>query len=89
MKLPILFVEKVKQPATQGGRGYPFQIKADDLDKNFVYAALDAEDGYIEEAPNQGGHTGRKLTFPPIPPGGRYVLGVDGGVLTWMETTDC
>jgi hypothetical protein len=89
MSLPVSFSEKVKQPATQGGGGYPYQIKADDLDKNFVYAALDAEEGYIESTGGQGGHTGRKLMLPPIPPSGTHVLAAVDGVLTWLETVDC
>jgi hypothetical protein len=89
MKLPVSFSEKVKQPATQGGGGYPFQIKADDLDRNFVFAALDAEEGYIESTGGQGGNAGRKLKLPPIPPSGTHVLGAVDGALTWLETEDC
>jgi hypothetical protein len=87
MNLPVSFSEKVKQPATQGGGGYPYQIKADDLDKNFVYAALDAEDGYIEETGGQGGHTGRKLLFPPFVAKSAVLIlkEGEGRPLQWVE----
>jgi hypothetical protein len=89
MKLPISFVEKVKQPASQNKTGYPYRISAGDLDRNFEYAALDAEDGYIEEISGAGDNKGRKLLLPPIPPSGTHVLGAVGGSLTWIETEDC
>jgi hypothetical protein len=88
MTLPVSFKEKLREPVKVTG-GYPIQIKADDLDKNFVYAALDAEEGYIQSTGGQGGHAGRKLTFPPIPQEGTHVLAAVGGALTWLATEDC
>jgi len=85
MKLPVVFSEKVKQPAKQDGGGYPYQIKADDMDKNFVYAALDAEDGYIEETGGQGGNAGRKLTFPPFVANSAVLILKNGQSLQWVE----
>jgi len=66
MKIPIIFAQKVKEPPKPGG-GYPTQIPAKDLDRNFVYSALDANEGWIEESPGAAGFSGRKLTLPAIP----------------------
>jgi hypothetical protein len=87
MNLPVSFSEKARGP--KEGGGYPVQISAGDLDKNFQFAALDAEEGYIESSAGHGGNAGRKLTLPPIPPSGTYVLGSLGGALTWIETEEC
>lgn len=84
MPLPISFSEKAR--AAKGAGGYPVQISAGDLDKNFVYAALEAEEGYIEASGGQGGHAGRRLTFPPIPDGeGPFTLTVENGQMAWGE----
>jgi hypothetical protein len=87
MKLPILFSEKAKSP--KAAAGYPVQISAGDLDKNFQFAALDAEAGYIQETGGAAGNKGRKLRLPPIPPSGTHVLGAVEGSLIWIETEDC
>jgi hypothetical protein len=81
MNLPVSFSEKVRGP--KEGGGYPVQISAGDLDKNFQFAALDAEEGYIESSAGHGGNTGRKLKLPPIPPSGDHVLTSEGGALKW------
>ena len=75
-------------PPTAGGTGYPYRISATDLDKNFAYAALDAEDGWIEEV-SVGSHSGRKLKLPPLTGEGTFVLGCVGGNLEWIETEEC
>jgi hypothetical protein len=87
MKLPVVFSEKIKQPAAQNYTGYPYQISAGDVDKNFVYAALDAEEGYIEETGGQGGHTGRKLLFPPFVEKSAVLIlkEGEGRSLQWVE----
>jgi len=87
MNLPVSFSEKARGP--KEGGGYPVQISANDLDKNFQFAALDAEEGYIESTSGRGGNSGRKLKLPPIPPSGTHVLGASGGALTWIATEDC
>jgi hypothetical protein len=87
MTLPVSFSEKARGP--KEGGGYPVQISAGDLDKNFQFAALDAEAGYIESSAGHGGNAGRKLKLPAIPPSGTYVLGASGGALTWLATEDC
>ena len=87
MNLPVSFSEKARGP--KEGGGYPVQISANDLDKNFQFAALEAEDGYIESTSGRGGNSGRKLKLPPIPPSGTHVLGASGGALTWIATEEC
>jgi hypothetical protein len=57
--------------------------------RDFVYAALDADDALIEETAGQGGYTQRRLKIPAPPSGGTYVLGSQGGTLTWIETEAC
>jgi hypothetical protein len=89
MDIPISFTDKIKQPAAQNFTGYPYRISAGDLDRNFAYAALDAEDGYIEEEKGARDYRVRKLKFPPIPETGTHVLGAVDGELTWIETVDC
>ncbi len=86
--IPIKFEEKTKLPPTAGGTGYPYRISATDLDKNFAYAALDAEDGWIEEV-SVGSHSGRKLKLPPLTSGGTYVLGCVDGNIQWIATEAC
>lgn len=84
LQFPIDFTDKVKMPANAGGTGYPFRISANDLMRNFHYAALVAEEGWIES--DSGLYDGRKLKLPAVPSGeGVYVLSVNGGELTWSE----
>jgi hypothetical protein len=85
MNLPVSFSEKVKAPAAPGGTGYPHRISAGDLDKNFQYAALDAEPGYIEETSGKEGNKGRRLLLPPIPTEDTKFLQVSGGQLGWGD----
>ena len=86
--IPVNFKEKITLPQSIDGTGYPYRISATDLDKNFAYAALDAEDDWIEEA-SVGGHSGRKLKLPALPGGGTYVLGCVDGNVEWIETEEC
>ena len=87
--LPIDFEAKIKAPRSANGGGYPVQLSAADLMKNFVYAALDADASLIEQTTGQGGHPQRKLKIPPVPSGGTYVLGAVEGALTWLSTEEC
>ena len=89
MTLPIDFEAKVKAPPSATGGGYPVQLSAADLMKNFVMAALDADESLIEQTTGQGGHPARKLKIPAVPSGGTHVLGSVGGVLTWIATEEC
>ena len=86
--LPIQFHEKVKATPSAGGTGYPYRISATDLDRNFAYAALDAEEGWVEQT-TVGSHNGRKLRLPALPSGGTYVLGCVNGTVQWIETEEC
>jgi hypothetical protein len=88
-ELPVSFAEKSKQGGNPAAGGYPYQISASDLDKNFVFAALDVDDSLIKSTTGQGGHSARKLNIPAVPGGGTYVLGAVDGALTWIATEEC
>jgi hypothetical protein len=88
MNLPVDFEAKVKAPPGASG-GYPVQLSAADLMKNFSMAALDADPSLIEQTTGQGGHPARKLKIPAVPGTGTHVLGAKGGVLTWIATEEC
>jgi len=89
MDFPVDFTEKAKLPASAGGSGYPFKISANDLMRNFHYAALDAEDGWIENKKDSLWE-GRKLKLPKLPSGeGLFLLGCSGETLEWIETESC
>jgi hypothetical protein len=86
---PVDFEERVKLPKGTTNADYPYAIKARDLMQDFVYAALDADETLIEEITGQGGHKQRRLKIPEVPSSGTYVLGADGGTLTWFEVETC
>ena len=88
MSLPVDFEARAKSAKNASG-GYPVQISAADLQKNFVYAALDADLSLIEVTTGQGGHQQRRLKIPAAPTEGTYVLGAVGGTLQWIETEEC
>lgn len=88
IKLPVKFHEKVTNPPSANGTGYPYRISASDLDENFAYAALDAGEGWIEQN-SAGVHSGRKLKLPDIPSTGTYVLGCIDGTVQWIATEAC
>lgn len=88
LELPINFKDKATLPPSVDGTGYPYRISANDLDRNFAYAALDAEDGWIEQT-SAGEHAGRKLKLPAIPGTGTFVLGCVDGNIQWIETEAC
>jgi len=87
LNFPIDFTEKAKQPGSANGTGYPHRISANDLMRDFYYAALSAEEGWIE--PDTGGlYDGRKLKFPKIPEGSAdkyYILTANAGDLEFLE----
>lgn len=87
-KLPVSFKEKATLPPSIGGTGYPYRISASDLDRNFVFAALDAEEEWIEQT-SVGDNPGRKLKLPKPPAQGVYVLGCNNGEIAWIETEAC
>jgi hypothetical protein len=57
--------------------------------KNFVFAALDADESLIEQTTGQGGHIQRRLKIPAVPSSGTHVLGAVGGTLQWIATEEC
>jgi hypothetical protein len=65
MTFPINFEALAQQGGNPAAGGYPYQIKGADLMRNFVYAALDADNTLIEEVVGQNGYTQRKLKIPP------------------------
>jgi hypothetical protein len=87
--LPIDFEELVRQPKGQTASDYPYALKAEDLMRNFVFAALEVDPTLLEEVTGKGGHRARKLAIPPVPGSGTHVLGAVGGALTWIETEEC
>jgi hypothetical protein len=89
MTLPVDFETKARAARSASGGGYPGQISAADLMKNFVYAGLDADDSLIKDEIGQGGHKSRKLKIPAVPGSGTHVLGAVDGVLQWVATEEC
>lgn len=84
MTFPVDFEAKLKAPASASGGGYPTQLSAAELMKNFAFAALDADESLIESASGSGGRPGRKLKIPAIPPGeSPLALTATGGSLSW------
>ena len=86
---PVSFQQAIQQPANPGLGGYPYQIRASDLDKNFVFATLDVDESLIESITGTGGHPQRKLKIPAVPGSGTHVLGVVDGSLQWIATEEC
>ena len=87
--VPNIFSQLVKSASKSAAGGYPYQIKAADLDKNFVYATLEIDSTLVEETSGQEGFTKRKLKIPALPKSGTYVLGAVSGGLEWIETEEC
>ena len=86
---PINFDDLVKASKKSTAEGYPYQLSSKDLMRNFVFATLQVDPGYIEAAQGLGGYPARKLNFPPIPTAGTYVLGSVTGSITWVSTEEC
>jgi hypothetical protein len=74
---PVKFSDKIKETSADGS-GYPYRIKADDLDKNFVFATLDVPKGWVEETTGSGGHKQRKLAVPVT----EYYVVINGSLYT-------
>ena len=87
--LPVDFEAKAKQAKQASGGGYPVQLSAADLMRNFVHAALEIDDSLIETTTGLGGHTARKLKIPALPGSGTHVLGSVDGALEWIATEEC
>jgi hypothetical protein len=89
MTFPNMFSTLVAQGGNPAAGGYPYQIRAEDLDKNFVFSALDADPSLVDQVTGSNGHQGRKLKIPAVPTLGTYVLGSVDGVLEWISTEEC
>jgi len=87
--VPNIFSQLVKSASNSAAGGYPYQIKAADLDKNFVYATLEIDATLVQETSGQGGFTKRRLKIPAVPSSDTYVLGAVSGGLTWIATEEC
>jgi hypothetical protein len=81
---PVDFEALARAGKSASGGGYPVQLSAADLMRNFVFAALDADESLIEQTTGQGGHPARKLKIPAVPGGGDPLqLTATGGALSW------
>ena len=89
MSLPVDFESMARGAKSASGGGYPVQISANDLMRNFVFAALEADESLIEQTTGAGGHTQRRLKIPAAPASGTHVLGAVDGVLSWISTEEC
>ena len=87
MDLPVSFSDKVRLPQGKAG-GYPSQLSATDLDKNFAMAALDVEPSWVQDT-TINGHPSRLLALPALPGGGTFVLACVEGSLVWFATEAC
>lgn len=87
--VPNIFSQLVKSGGNSAAGGYPYQIKAADLDRNFVFATLEIDATLVQETSGQEGFTKRKLKIPAVPSSGTYVLGAVEGALTWISTEEC
>lgn len=67
MRFPVDFEEIAKRPRGTTGADYPYAIKASDLMKNFIFAALDLDDSLFDTTSGQNGHTQRRLKIPALP----------------------
>jgi hypothetical protein len=78
---PISFQEKAQAAGNSASGGYPYQLSASDLDRNFVYATLDVEPNefaQVEDFIGANGHPARRLKVNGLPPG--YS---SGNVIQW------
>jgi hypothetical protein len=92
---PINFETLAKQGGNPATGGYPYQLKASDLQKNFVYAVEEFHYEHFTETSTAGqsGHAQRKIQIktpiPTPPSSGTHVLGAVNGALTWIATEEC
>lgn len=87
-KLPIDFEEKVKQPPPPGGNGYPYQISAKDLMKNYKYLLNRVPSG-DNDNDMLVWNFGSWILLPAPANTGTFVLGVVDGEMQWMSTEEC
>jgi hypothetical protein len=63
LNIPVDFTKLTAKNSAPGG--YPTQIKAEDLQKNFVYCALDTVDDMVKPGTGPDGYTTRVLKIVP------------------------
>jgi hypothetical protein len=81
---PVSFQQMAQRGGNPAAGGYPYQIKASDLDKNFVFATLDIEEGLIDSTTGSGGHPQRKLKIPaPDDSSVKHNLSATSNELDW------
>lgn len=61
MTPPVVFQDKLAAARSISGIGYPYQIRANDLDKNFYAATLELDGSIYEEKAAGAGHAQRRL----------------------------
>jgi hypothetical protein len=92
---PLSFDALAKTAPNPASGGYPYSLKGNDLDKNFVFATEDFSADHFEVTTTTGigGHQQRKVALkyplPDLPTTGTYVLGAVDGALTWLATEEC
>ena len=92
MILPVDFRQKVAMPPAVNGNGYPYGISAEDLMRNFIFAAIDVESEQTEPITLQITTVNgvRKISILLDPPStGTYVLGSVDGEAQWIATEEC
>lgn len=62
---PVDFQKLAQSPRGATNADYPFAIRATDLNRNFVFATLDIEDGLYSETTGMQGHRQRRLRLKP------------------------
>lgn len=61
MTPPVVFQDKLAAARSINGIGYPYQIRANDLDKNFFFATLQLDGSIFESIAAGAGHEQRRL----------------------------
>jgi hypothetical protein len=82
---PVSFQQLAQSGGDPATGGYPYQIRASDLDKNFVYATLDADESLLETTTGTGGHTQRKLKLNPGTADYQVLFWKDGRFITLTQ----
>lgn len=85
MNPPVSFQTLAQTAPNPAVGGYPYQLKAKDLDQNFVFATLEIEPTLVTTTTGSGGHKARKLKIPGLPGGDRSVLTAEGGSMSWQN----
>lgn len=96
-KLPVDFEQKVKAAPPVNGRGYPYQLSASDLMRNFkflrdlikVIEAGGSGSEALQVAIEEQEESLSISIQSNAPSDGTYVLGSVGGVLQWIQTEEC